>query len=218
MPKSDLAKKLDEVIKVVAPILKMAGYKKRGNTFNKCVEPGIIHVVNFQMAPYMFNNVNEILPFRHNLYGSFTINLGVFILEVHNAVHGWKVSDFVSEPECEIRMRIGKLLSDGTDLWWDLSGDTSTISSDVIKLIQDVALPFLEKLSSRNLIIDEWEKHGDSIGLPPRGRLSIAIMLYGQGKIDEAKELMLAEDIENRNKPSSGLVSRVAERIGINLY
>ncbi len=217
MPKSEVYKKMDSVISCVSPLLRELKYKKRGHTYNRTIQPGLIHVINFQMGKYEGENYQEIPPYRVNLYGKFTINIGVYIEEVHNLLCKWKVTNFISEPDCEIRKRIGELIDKGHDLWWDLNYEESVIGTDIKVKIEKFIIPFLARFSSTDQIIREWEIHGNGIGFPPRGRLSIAILFFYRGDKNIARDLIMQEYNENITKPYASFVMGVAEQLDIEL-
>lgn len=71
---------MKHLVAAVQPTLKEQGFRKRGNTFNRTTEPdGIIHVINFQMGAYKPPGTVEIPGLRPNLYGRFTVNLGIWL-------------------------------------------------------------------------------------------------------------------------------------------
>ena len=101
MPRSPLSQQMQSVVAYVAPLMKAHGFRKRSNTFNRSTEDGLVHVANFQMGPYepIPPNLNVQDQIRHvaaltelrgyvSLYGSFTVNLGVFIPEMAEATQG----------------------------------------------------------------------------------------------------------------------------------
>jgi hypothetical protein len=71
----------------VHPQLKGNGFRKRGNAFNRRPEPGLVQVVSFQMGafdpPGPGSEANlaarRALGVPGDLYGRFTINLGVYV-------------------------------------------------------------------------------------------------------------------------------------------
>jgi hypothetical protein len=84
MSETAFASAMRAVVREIHPMLKRAGFRKRRHTFNRETAPGLVHVVNFQMGPYEVGEHVEIPGLRENLYGKFTVNLGVFIREIHD--------------------------------------------------------------------------------------------------------------------------------------
>jgi hypothetical protein len=205
MVKSELAKKVDQIQSQVHGLLKGLGYRKKGRTFNRILDSGLVHVVNFQMGQSF-----------QALYGCFAVNLGVFIPEVHTTITGQDTPKFIQEYDCEIRQRLGCLLTpSGEDVWWDLTLDTEELSAAVLDSLTEHGLPYLGRFLSRDNIIQEWKAHDQNIGLPPRAGLSIAIVLASQGQVDQAKHLLQQEHERTRNKRYSALVKDIAQKMGI---
>jgi hypothetical protein len=68
-------------------------------------------------------------------------------------------------------------------------------------LIESYFIPQLDNLTTRRKIIEHWSLKGNDIGLPPRGRLSIAILYWYLNKKDLANELIELELSDNKGKP-----------------
>jgi hypothetical protein len=205
MAKSELAKKVDQIQSQAHKLLKGLDYRKKGRTFNRILDSGLVHVINFQMGQSF-----------QALYGCFAVNLGVFIPEVHTTITGQDTPKFIQEYDCEIRQRLGCLLTpSGEDIWWDLTLDTEELSAAVLDSLTEHGLPYLGRFLARDSIIQEWKVHGRNIGLPPRAGLSIAIVLASQGQVDQAKHLLQQEHKCARNKHYSALVKDIALRMGI---
>ena len=116
------------VVASVAPTLKAAGYKKQRHTFTRIAEPGLVHVVNFQMGQFPIG-AYEIPGLRPNLYGKFTVNLGVFAREVYELTQRRTAPASVHEYSCEFRVRLGELFTPPGDVWWLLSDDTQKVAA-----------------------------------------------------------------------------------------
>src|SRR5262245_24798237 len=103
---------LDDLIKLaLVPALKADGYKKKARTF-RCSRDRCVQVVQVQSSQ---------ASMRHDV--RFTINLGVFFPEVHAIMMPFIQSplgpDGPSQPQCQLRERLGTLLA-GRDHWWNL--------------------------------------------------------------------------------------------------
>jgi hypothetical protein len=214
MVKSESAHKLDELLVDVGKFLKQEGFRKRNHTFNKIVDTGLIHVVNFQMGQFPVGNYLDIPFFRPNLYGKFTVNFGVFVSEIYEATFNHPLSKYINEYDCEIRMRLGSLMYQ-TDKWWDLGQEKANLKHEILEGLVKFGLPYLKRFTNRKAIIREWEQNGSKIGLPPRAKLSIAIVLAYQGEINKAKELLESEYIEKHGKPYASFVIAVSRSLGI---
>ncbi|MBI9049577.1 MAG: DUF4304 domain-containing protein [Anaerolineaceae bacterium] len=210
MNKTYFAKKTDQIQTHVHNYLKGLGFRKRNRTFNKVHDSGLVHVINFQLGKSW-----------SSLNGFFTVNIGVFIPEVHGVITGHEVPKFISEYDCEIRERLGSLMNQSRierwmnrtrkDIWWNLALNVDDLSETVLDTIQKHGLPYLDQFLTLDNIIKKWKKHGQSIGLPPRAGLSIAIMLASQGDMNQAKQILQKE----YDKPYSLFVNEIAQKIGI---
>lgn len=107
---TDAARAMDSVVAQTVPLLKASGFRKRRHTFNRTPEPGLVQVVNFQMGPFeppgpgSETNIaaREKLGLAGDLYGTFTINLGVYVDEM--VMEDWERRDgWVNEYDCQLR-------------------------------------------------------------------------------------------------------------------
>jgi hypothetical protein len=89
MAKSELAKMVDQIQNGLRPLFKKQGFRVNGRTFNRVTQDGLTQVVNIQMGPYEPPGSTEISGLRDDLYGAFTVNLGVYVPEGCGRVHGW---------------------------------------------------------------------------------------------------------------------------------
>jgi hypothetical protein len=181
---------MKEVVRELHPLLKEHGFRKQRHTFNRECEPGLVQVVNFQMGPYDPPGTVEIPGFRENLYGKFAVNLGIFVEELHGYFSREPRPKFVGEYYCEIRRRLGEMMPGEGEYWWSLDANPVAVAADVRRALEDHGLPFLESLTSRDVIIRAWYRTGDSIGFPPRGALAIALLHWERGEKEVAEKLV----------------------------
>ena len=167
-------------------LLKINGFKKSGRTFNRISSDGIIEVINFQSGRHEFGN--EIPGLRENLYGNFTINIGICIPEYYE--HRFdKTKKFYQEYDCSIRTRIGSLIKDGEDVWWELRQSYLEEQIDrIIQLLNDVGLKWLEQLNSRENIYQNWESIAKNYNLSNNAKLNIATIQI-LNNIESGKDL-----------------------------
>jgi hypothetical protein len=85
--------------------------------------------------------------------------------------------------------------------WIDLNQDLQLIIDKSKLLIESYFIPQLDNLTSRIKILEQWNLNGNAIGLPPRGRLSIAILYWYLNKKDLANDLIESELFDNKGKP-----------------
>lgn len=191
------AQAMEQVVRDVAPTLGAAGFRKRRHTFNRRAEAGIVHVVNFQMGPYEPPGTEEIPPFRLNLYGKFTVNLGVFVpemvIERGRAPKGW-----VNEYNCQLRKRLGELRSTPADVWWSLD-DPTAAGSDMTPDLNERGLTWLDRFATRSDLLREyWSEGWIALGMRPRAPVEIAWLLADSDR-NAAESILRDYLLENLN-------------------
>ena len=190
--KSEFGRLMAEVVSRVQPELREAGFRKRRHTFNRTTDEGLVHVVNFQMGQYPL--APDIPPIRYSMWGSFTVNLGVFVPEVHEVRFG-EALRFVNEYQCEtsLRWRLGEFLDEPIDAWWDLRESLDTQTEEVVALLRDRGLPWLDTFRTRADILLAWEDTGR---MEPwrRDKLTIAAMVILAERGDERRARKTLEE------------------------
>ena len=139
--------------------------------FNRPSANGLVHVITLQLG-------------QRSLMGSCTVNVGVFIPEVHALFNYPKQGDLWDEGFCEIRQRIGTLMPGEHDRWWPFAKDPDGVAEAITDAVSSYALPFLARFDSRSSIIASWDSL--EAATPPRRDLSLALMLAADGRRDEA--------------------------------
>jgi hypothetical protein len=111
-------------------VLKPIGFKRRKQLWNRRVVP-FVDTVDIQVSKFR---------------DAFTINVGVMDPDVHRILWGSDRGEFVDEPSCTVRTRIGGLI-DRRDKWWKIEDAhaASEASSDVANYV----VPFLSRMHSR---------------------------------------------------------------------
>src|SRR5215475_11462786 len=117
MPKTQFAKNVDGIQAEIHEFLKPLEFRKKGRTFNRHTVDGLTQVINLQMGASDPPGTTYIPGLRENLHGLFTINLGIFVPEVHRLYLG-KNPIWVLEYNCSIRSRLGQLSAEKKELWW----------------------------------------------------------------------------------------------------
>jgi hypothetical protein len=209
MAKTETAKWMDELQAKLRPFLKDQGFRMRARTCNRETAEGLTHVINFQMGRFDPPGAPEIPELRDNLYGMFTVNVGVRVPEI-NIVTGLPASPFVQEPDCCIRRRLGHL-SGSTDVWWRLPA-SEDIASDLRLRFERYALPFLARFQDRDCVLYELEHQADVTGGPPR--ISRAIILATRGETDAARELLM-QQLESASGGHAKYVQEIARRLNL---
>ena len=144
-----------EIVKVVQPSLKSVGYRKSGNRFNRTTEPGIVQVISFQMGAFDPPGTVEIPGLRPNLYGKFTVNLGVFLQVVMPYDKTPPPKSFVNDYNCHIRRRMGNLCDPPADYWWRL--DPAAAAPEVRELIDSRVTAWMEHFSTWRAVLADLE-------------------------------------------------------------
>ena len=214
MPKSRLATKLDAIQRSITPMLKSRDFRVTGRTYNRLTADGLTQVVNLQMGSFDPPGTTYIPGLRDNLYGLFTVNLGVYVPEVAGFHGGGEAKSFVREYHCCLRARLGELGPEHADFWWSI--DAGSVASDelLVRLKRD-AFPYFERYESRTQIVSELEGHTEnySSGGPPR--ITCAIILARRGERERARVLLAEQANEPGNPGHSAYVRELAERIGV---
>lgn len=180
------AEAMTQIVAVAAPQLKSAGFKKRRHTFNRRVEDGLVHLVNFQMGPYDPSGRPDVLAgIRVNTHGLFTINLGVFVPEMDR--QGPPRSSWINDYDCQLRKRIGELMPEQNDVWWPLDFEPS--QEQTIDAMRETGLTWLGQFTNRQVILDKFQAgDGEELGMTPAAALDVADLLLATGNIHTAEQ------------------------------
>lgn len=104
--------------------------------------------------------------------------------------------------DCEIRDFRSKLVHlEEQAEWNDLSQSQDELVTNLISVIDQAILPFLDLHRTRQSILDSYLKEGEKLGFPPRHELSMAVLHYGMGNLGGAKRLLTHEFEKNKNNP-----------------
>jgi hypothetical protein len=217
--KSKIAQAMDEVQASVRPFLKEMGYRARARAFNRTTSDGITQVIEFQLGRFDPPGTHYV-GFRQNFYGKFTVNVGLFVPELHDYIwNGDRKLTFIHEYDCWISERLGCLGPERQDIWWELDS-VAQQAADVFHRIERDALPFLSKFETRDAILNLWMKDGlaetdsDFVRFThSRQMLACGIILAAQGRRDEARSCLLASLTYKPDHPSSAKVRSLLERL-----
>jgi hypothetical protein len=194
MPKSEYSQKLDQILQNLSQDFKNKDYRKRSHTYNRVLDSGIIHVVNFQMGTYPLGP-NYVIPgLRPNFYGKFTLNAGIFIPEVF-VFEGREPPVFVSEPWCHIRRSTSLLTPEAETHWWDLRNDLCLIAHEIQSYLMEIIFPYLQRFQSYEDIIQEWKNDANfwRSHFRPSQNILMAVVLVSMGKRQIAENLLQQE-------------------------
>ena len=214
MPKSEYAKAVDEIQRSIRPFLRDNGFSVRGRTFNRRTEDGLTQVINFMMGPADPPGTTYAPGLTKNYHGLFTVNLGVYVPEVARYYFSSEAGSWVQDTCCYIRLGLLEASGVTTKSWWRAEHD-NTIVDDVAACLYQFGLPFLDRFSSRDKILREWE--GKSENLPEGNvpRIVMAIILAERSKSGPARELLAKQVLETLNPGHPAYVRQLARDLGL---
>lgn len=139
-----------------------------------------------------------------------TVNAGVLDTSVHMRLRGCEPPEFVQEPICTVRARVGELI-DGRDLWWQV-GDCE-VPARVSTAVSSRVLPFVERMRSREEMV-RWLVEAQVVErMYPLPIINLAILQVLVGNTLEGCALLA-----NLRKTAiggwRGTAIKVAERLG----
>lgn len=171
--------------------LKPKGFRKKSNSLIRETETGLIQVIDFVLG--------QNYSITHNHLG---LGFGVYTDEWFNHLNFGQKPKSINESHCELRSCFnGFIPHDNNFGWIDLKQNLAKVQNQSQLLINTHFIPQLDNLITREKIIEQWKLNGNTIGLPPRGRLSIAILYWYLNKRDLANELIELELLDNKGKP-----------------
>jgi hypothetical protein len=213
MAKSAFAENMDLVQTQVTGFLRPLGFRKRGRTYTRRTADGLVQVINLQMAQAPIGTVYEYPPIRVNLYGQFTVNLGVWVPEVSEYHLVGPKKDNVQEYHCQIRARLGYLDSLAEDTWWPLDERWASSASQILQRLQERGLPFLEGFASRDQIVANWVSLCDNHPVDSAARVVVAIIEAVRGRRSAAQELLEEQYRRSEHKGHREYLEKLADRL-----
>lgn len=179
-PKSPIVCQLDILQAELAKLLKTLGFSRKGRTFKRETEPGLLQIIALQAGPF---EIGPALPepvshLRPDYYGKFTVNIGVFVDEIYELNNPpLKLGRVISDAHCAIRTRLGHI-TDIEDRWWSLLDGLDDTTEEVGSLLLHVGVPFLDRFGSREKIIAEWQNFNErELRITNVARLHVAAVL-----------------------------------------
>lgn len=140
-----ISQKIDAVIRSeLQSTLKKEGFLKSSRTFRRKFEI-CTQIVNIQGS---MTNLGE--------NGSFTINLGVYFPEAEILNGLFPVKEKPVESDCLIRQRIGHLMPNHNDFWWELtqSSNLDELAKEINKCWLEYGKPWINKHTSIDQAIE----------------------------------------------------------------
>lgn len=211
--KSEPARLMDELEAALRPATKRWGFRRRGRTFNRTTRDGLTQAISLQMGSFDPPGTTYFRGIRENLYGRFTVNLGVYVPEVARHHGGREAPSFVQEYHCCVRARLGELGPERRDLWWKLDRGTAA-NAEIEQRLERDALPFLDRFATREAILGELLDDPDNVHAVP-SRIVCAIILLQKGRQKDARGLLAAQASETRDKGHAEYVRSLAKDLGL---
>jgi hypothetical protein len=208
MAKSKAAEELDDLQARLRPMLKDKGFRVQSRTFNRTTSDGLTHVIHFQVGRFAPPGTIYIPWFRRNLYGKFTVNIGVYVPEVAKEQYG-VLRSFAQEVECCVRERLGELGPERSDRWWDLPV-SSKDESELRERLELDAIPFLARFESRDSVLEELGKAEAAHKVGGAPRITRAIILAHGGNPERARELLSEQIRLATSEEHSKYVQKIA--------
>jgi hypothetical protein len=217
--KSEYGQAMEAVVASTAPLMKENSFRKRRHAFNRSRENGVVAVLRFQMGSSDPPGTYVIPGLKDDLYGKFTVNLGVAFEEM------WKIDlssaskpfpPFLNEYECHLRLRLGQLATQNMedDVWWPLKGDLDRLGREVAGLIERFALPWLERFGTRRAVISAWERH-EPISREGRLALVIAMIYLHEGQLERGRRTFLEYYQSPHNPHHIAWLRQLSSQMGI---
>jgi hypothetical protein len=186
--------------------MRALGYRRAENYYNREASDGLIQVVGFQsgQAVSMF-------------HGNFTVNLGVYVPCIARFEGNVPRGRYVTDAFCDIRSRLSEVAGIGSDRWWPLDDSAPSAGMEIARALLDHGAPFLEKYSSYDSIIAEYNRNGTlPFCNPARSALAAAIIYWARGEVDQARKLFVAaQTMPSHNIHFASYAASVQSQCGI---
>lgn len=158
-------------------IMKAQGFKKYGETWNRTMSEGIVHVLNFQ------NSLYNIKATCH-----MTVNIAVYLPLLNLQNDHYKS---IKEPACHFRQRLN-MLATGLDTWFYLTDDHHQLIQDLTALYHQYAINWFKQYESYEAILAWWHSLDESNHYA--SHLFYMSRLFAElGDKEQAKQLYIAQ-------------------------
>jgi hypothetical protein len=190
-----------------APVLKPLGFRRASPHFWRASTNGLHQSINFQASAWGTHDS-----------GSITINLGVSSPALSMAI-----SERIAKPGTglwPVQARIGSLMPENRDVWWDIDRQTdiALLGVEILKIVVSYGVPFLECYGTAHVFDDHLlsRYNGHSIGKFPLAlvRATLAVQL---GDKDRAAILLREQLEDTENEAYAHVVRRLAKELDVSL-
>ncbi len=164
-----------QLIKIIGNELKGMGFVKKGKDFYILKENNW-GVINIQ--PGKWNSQKE---------KSFTLNLGICSNLIRKTIEEIGADVVPDIDRCHWKMRIGFLMPEKKDHWWEISESTSIdqLGQEITTILETNAIPEIEKNISDTGLMDQM-LNGNSQGITELQRyiyLTTFLKLFDDGRL-----------------------------------
>ncbi|WP_439698634.1 DUF4304 domain-containing protein [Mucilaginibacter sp. AW1-7] len=184
-----------ELIKELTPILKPMGFSKKGNSFY--LEAGKNYgVVNFQKSRESAKDVVK-----------FTINFGIYSDVLGQLQYGHNSSAKPEVEQCHWGARVGFFMPGSPDYWWNVSTSDNLggITSNVMKAVQSIIVPEINKRLSDEGLIKSWMNESYA-GTTEIGRFKyLTTLLKSKGDFDTLNQVVEIFMQQSKGKPNASM-------------
>jgi uncharacterized protein DUF4304 len=150
---------------------------------------------------------------RENLYGLFSVNLGVYVPEVARYHGGGEAKSVVRN--CCIRTRLGHARN--KEHWWKISAD-ETLIIELLERLRNEAFPLFQRFESRDQILSEFKAATANPNLMAVPRIVCAIIFLNRGERERARQLLTEQARDDtRNPRHTAYVIDLARRLGVEI-
>lgn len=170
-----------QAVKVAHQLLKPLGYKKKGNNFYR-LDGEIGCLLNFQRSIYNDSN-----------YIRFTLNIALDAPKIRVFQFPKTNADYPCEAECVIRLRIGQLLPEKQDYWYEITPytDEEKLYAELKIHIEQYIIPYFSKQGNADAVAK------DLSGMEQTEMLFYALVLNDRQR---AHAVFLRNQAELQNK------------------
>ncbi|MEZ5064620.1 MAG: DUF4304 domain-containing protein [bacterium] len=197
------------------PLLESHGFRVRGKIFNRVTLDSLTQVVGFQSGRGDSPGKRLVPGFRKDLRDHYTVNLGVYVPEVARYLLGEEFDGWIREYHCCVRARLGELTADRRDLWWPVDGVKG--GEEVLRLLENVAIPFLENLRTRDDLLAYGETDPEPLAASASPRVVSAILRAERGESEFAAELLASEWRQAANDGQRASLRELASSLGLSV-
>jgi hypothetical protein len=196
--------------------LKPVGFKRRGRTYNRSFEVGVVQVIRLQTGPF---EIGAEAYGHKSYYGKLAVNLGVHVTEFFNRTNEGYPPKTIDDACCAIRTRL-EALDGREDFSWVLTSDAADLCDDVGGLLLGVGVPWLDRFKTHDLILAEF--HRLDVAEPHSRRwwwlaakLDIAMLMLSRGDLFQARELLADQFRTTKIENHKDYVRELSVKLGL---